>query len=86
MSTHCKMKQLREDLMIHSYLYYILGGQVVPDAVYDRWCAELVKYHELAGKEMCYNDDLFADFDGSTGMGLTHGIPQALKDRAEAML
>ena len=86
MSTHCKMKQLREDLMIHSYLYYILGGSVIPDAVFDKWCAELVKLHELAGKEICYNDELFADFNGSTGIGLTYGIPQALKDRAEAML
>ena len=86
MSMHCKMVKLREDLMIHSYLYYILGGSAVPDAVFDRWCAELEEFHEIAGREICYNDDLFADFDGSTGMGLTYKIPQALKDRAEALL
>ena len=86
MSTHCKMVKLREDLMIHSYLYYILGGQVVTDQEFDTWCAQLVELHDKVGKDICYNDDLFEDFNGSTGMGLTYKIPQALKDRAEALL
>lgn len=86
MSMHCRMVKLREELMIHSYLYYILGGQRIPDSEFDAMCGELVELHNKVGKEICYNDELFEDFDGSTGMGLTYAIPQALKDRAEALL
>ncbi len=81
-----KIVELREKLMIHSYLYYILGGQGISDQEFDLCCNDLVKLHKQYGNTVNYCDELFEDFNGSTGMGLTYGIPQELKDKAEAML
>lgn len=81
-----KIVELREKLMIHSYLYYIIGGQAISDQEFDLLCGDLVKLHKEYGKDVNYYDELFEDFNGSTGMGLTYGIPQELKDKAEELL
>ena len=65
-----RIKQLRRNMLIHSYMYYHLDNPIISD---DQWqfqadeLAELQKKHGI--KWDCY-DKWFADWDGSTGMHL----------------
>jgi len=66
-----KIKQRRSQMLIHSYLYYKLNTSIVSDYTYDGWAKELVYLH----KECYYinfYDDVFKDWDGSTGYHLPY--------------
>lgn len=65
-----EMVRKRAKLTVHSYIYYVLGKNVVSDSVWDRWGQELRDLQEKYGYEIGYYDEPFEGFTGSTGMNL----------------
>lgn len=65
-----KIKQRRAQMMVHSYIYYKLGKNIVSDQKWDRWAKELVDLQEEWGHKIGYYDEDFEDFTGATGMHL----------------
>lgn len=62
-------------MIVHSYLYYVMDTNIVDDDTWQRWANELVslqsRWQELAmTKKIDFYDDVFADWNGSTGMHL----------------
>jgi hypothetical protein len=64
-----KIRQRRSQMMIHSYLYYVMDESVITDGKWQQWADELVVLQEQE-KTIGFYDDVFADWDGSTGMHL----------------
>lgn len=64
-----KIQQRRLQILIHSYIYYILDDNIISDTKWNNWATELVslqrKYPEIASS-VIYND-MFSDWQGSTG-------------------
>lgn len=81
------IQRRRLQVLVHSYIYYERNTNLVTDAVFDRWCAELVKLHadypELS-KQVPYHKD-FAGWDGSTGAFLPYK-DQSIVNIAERLL
>ena len=61
---------LRKLLIIHSYIYYILCESVITDFEWDTLARELVELQKIKGIGASFYDNIFSDFDGSTGMHL----------------
>lgn len=62
--------RLRRQLMVHSLLYYKLDRTIWDDQMFDRQGYRLVELQKQYGTQHGYKDDLFADWDGSTGFHL----------------
>lgn len=62
--------EMRKFLSVTSYIYYILGDSVISDAEWDYYAYALVEAQSDGDKNVGWYDELFADFDGSTGMHL----------------
>lgn len=78
-----KIKQRRTQMLIHSYLYYVLDSPVVSDDKWQQWADELT---ELQKSKMYigFFDVQFSDWSGSTGMHLP--FTQWVKDKAAACM
>lgn len=78
-----KIRQRRHQMLVHSYLYYIMDESVISDGKWQEWADELVELQKQK-KIIDFYDDVFADWDGSTGMHL----PQDdwIKKRAQWLL
>jgi NAD-dependent DNA ligase len=61
-------------MLVHSYLYYELGQNIISDYNFDYWAKELVdlqaKYPEESKQARYYEE--FIDFDGSSGFDLPY--------------
>lgn len=81
-----KIKQRRLQLLIHSYIYYELDKNIIPDYKWDKWAKELVelqaKYPQIAKKVIYFNE--FKDWSGSTGAFLK--FDNWVKNKAEYLL
>lgn len=80
-----KIQQRRYQMLVHSYLYYQLGENIISDYQFDMWAkelAELQKEYPAESKKARYYED-FKDFDGSSGFDLPYSMPniQAIGDR-----
>jgi hypothetical protein len=64
-----KIRQRRIQMMVHSYLYYVLDSPVITDDKWQQWADELTAL-QLQKKQIGFYDEEFADWDGSTGMHL----------------
>jgi hypothetical protein len=66
------INQMREDFLVHSYIYYRLGLSVISDNLFDARCRHLDRLHkhypEIA--ETCNYQDYFKDFNPATGMDI----------------
>jgi hypothetical protein len=64
-----KIRQRRHQMLIHSYLYYVMDENVITDDKWQQWADELT---ELQKQEIVigFYDEVFADWNGSTGMHL----------------
>lgn len=76
-------------MIVHSYLYYVMDTHIVDDDTWQRWANELVllqsRWQELAmTKKINFYDDVFADWNGSTGMHLPK--EDWIKKRCEKLL
>lgn len=68
-------------MLVHSYLYYQLGENLISDYDFDYWAKELVdlqeQYPEESKKARYYEE--FKDFDGSSGFDLPYSMPNIQK-------
>jgi hypothetical protein len=68
----------QRQILVHSFLYYQLDTNIIPDHTYDLWCKELAEWiqnnPELAKKTAYYED--FKTFDGSSGYDLPFANPE----------
>lgn len=86
-----KIRQLirrrRRQLLVHSYIYYQTGSQLVSDAQWDKWAKHLVrlqaKYPDISAT-VDYAKE-FKDFDGSSGYQLPYNEPE-IRAVAERLL
>ena len=77
-----RVAQLQQQLLVHSYLYYIKDDPIWTDTEYDKACKELLTLNQ-AGSPY---EELFKDFDGSTGYHLAYAIPRKLVGTAHNLL
>ena len=77
----------RQQVLVHSCIYYRLGEQLIDDFTFDSWAMELValqeKYPEEAGR--LPHSEAFEGFDGSTGFNLPHANPHIIA-RAQSLI
>jgi len=64
-----KIRQRRTQMLIHSYLYYVLDENVVDDGKWQEWADELVELQKQR-KDIGFYDAAFADWSGATGTHL----------------
>jgi len=69
-SIAARIRQRRQQLAVHSYLYYQLDNPIVSDATWQRWADELVTLQQQHPERVPFYDREFFDWDGSTGMHL----------------
>ena len=62
----------RRQLIIHSVIYYRMDDSIVSDYTWQEWANELrdVQNAHPELKSIGFHDELFAEWDGSTGMHL----------------
>ena len=60
--------ELRKFLSKHSYKYYIDFSEEISDTEWDKKAYELVLLQEKYGVSHGWEDDLFSDWNGDTGM------------------
>lgn len=68
------IKQRRELMLIHSFLYYVADSSVMSDLLWQQFANDLVVLQD-SFPELCqcgYYDSAFAEWDASTGMGLPY--------------
>ena len=72
------IQRRRLQILVHSYLYYELNENLVPDFTFDKWEVELVKlqseYPEISSK-VKYNE-AFKNWCGSSGAFLPYNSPE----------
>lgn len=66
---YAKIQQRRLQMLVHSYIYYVLNDNIVSDFQWNKWAHELValqkKYPKTSKKVPYYKQ--FKNWDGSTG-------------------
>lgn len=65
-----RIKQRRYQMLIHSYLYYGLDEALVQDHQWQAWADELAALQQVYGASIGFYDEVFRDWDGSTGYHL----------------
>lgn len=65
-----RVKALRSNLLVHSYLYYYTSDVVISDWDWQGMAEELTGLQFIHGTEFGWYDEAFQDWDGSTGMHL----------------
>ena len=78
-----KIRQRRTQMLIHSYLYYVLDENVVDDGKWQQWADELVELQKQ-NKDIGFYDEVFADWSGATGTHLP--FDKWVVDRAKWLL
>lgn len=61
-----KIRRRRCQMLIHSYLYYVLDETLIPDETWQSWANELVELQKNHHKIKFY-DDAFEGWTGDTG-------------------
>lgn len=64
------IKRKRSLLLIHSYIYYVLNDNVISDDEWQRIAEELKELQKENGYKWGFYDEVFKDWDGTTGMHL----------------
>lgn len=81
-----KIQQRRLQILVHSYLYYVLNESIVSDEKWSRWAHELVRLQEKypnKSKKIIYHE-MFENFNGSTGMDFVYD--EDIINRAQYLL
>lgn len=78
-----KIRQRRIQMLVHSYIYYHMDENVVSDDKWQEWADELTKLQKRK-HNIDFYDELFRDWNGSTGMHLPHD--DWIKARAKKLL
>jgi hypothetical protein len=64
-----KIRQRRTQMLVHSYLYYVLDESVIDDDKWQEWANELVELQKQR-KDIGFYDAAFDDWSGATGSHL----------------
>lgn len=66
------IRQRRAQMLVHSYLYYVLGESIVSDDKWQQWADELesLQRDHPAECNIGFYDVEFRDWTGATGMHL----------------
>ena len=64
-----KIRQRRIQMLVHSYLYYVLDENVVDDHKWQQWADELTELQKEK-KVIGFYDEAFSDWTGATGTHL----------------
>ena len=64
-----KIRQRRTQMLVHSYLYYVLDDNVIDDHTWQKWADELTELQKRK-KVIGFYDEAFADWTGATGTHL----------------
>jgi hypothetical protein len=67
-----KIRQRRSQMLVHSYIYYIMDENLVSDDQWQKWANDLAQLQELY-PDCCkinFFDEAFNGWDGSTGYHL----------------
>lgn len=64
-----KIRQRRCQMIVHSYIYYVMDSTLVSDHQWQAWANELTELQKQK-KNIGFYDKVFKDWDGSTGMHL----------------
>lgn len=76
----------REQMLVHSYIYYKLNDNIIDDATWSKWAMELQElqntYPEISKQVDDY--ELFESWDGSTGAFLKFST--RVKNKAKYLL
>lgn len=83
-----KILQRRLQMIVHSYLYYELDTNIVPDSTWSRWGKELQKLQEKYPEEAkkVKFAELFKDWDASTGFHLAKQADARAISKAKYLL
>lgn len=70
-----KIKQRRRQMLVHSYIYYELNDNIVPDSKWAKWAKELEELQKNYPEESASVEyaDMFEGWDGSSGAFLKFG-------------
>jgi len=75
-----RIRRLRQNVMIHSYLYYVLNDTIVTDHQWQAWATELVDLQARWPGSHGLLDDEFAGWDGISGFDFKY--PKWMVDHA----
>jgi NAD-dependent DNA ligase len=66
------IRQRRHQMLIHSYLYYVKDSPRITDEKWQQWADELTDLQNKNPDEtkLDFYDEVFAEWNGSTGMHL----------------
>lgn len=78
-----KIRQRRMQMIIHSYLYYVMDTHIVDDDTWQKWANELTEL-QTRKHNIGFYDKEFEDWNGSTGMHLPKD--DWVKKRCEKLL
>lgn len=67
-----RIKQLRMNLLIHSYLYYKKDCNIITDQEWQKMAEELSMLQLVYGYQINIYDEMFKDWDGTTGSHLSY--------------
>ncbi len=82
-----KIKQRRRQVLVHSYIYYVMNDNIISDDTWSKWAEELEQLQkdypaESAEVEMY---DEFKNFDHSTGANLVYDTPSTAWVQGKAL-
>ena len=83
-----KIRQRRRQLILHSFIYYVLSDNIISDRKWTQWSRELCDLQQKYPKESAEVEywSLFRDFDGSTGFHLTVDCDPWVDAKAKLLL
>lgn len=79
-----RIKELREEMLVHSYIYYWEYSLIVTDNQWQRWADELTSLQKSYQEPLGFYDEVFKDWNGNTGMHLPQD--EWIKVKARKML
>ena len=83
-----KIQRRRYQMLVHSYIYYVLDKNILTDNQWSQWAmelAELQRAHPGIAKKVMYARD-FADWDGSSGAYLKYADKPNIVSTANRLL
>ena len=72
MNIQDRIKQRRSQMLVQSYIYYVMNDEIVTDTKWQEWADHLVELQEEHSEPIGFYDVEFEDWDGTTGYHLPH--------------
>ncbi len=66
------IKRLRTNMIVHSYIYYRMDENIISDDAWQNMANDLVEIQSMFPEPIGFYDELFSDWDASTGSHLVY--------------